>query len=366
MTKLIELAEIGQAVWLDYIRRTFTRGGKLQELVDQGVRGVTSNPTIFDKAIRESDDYDDEIQLLIKQGQSVSEIYETLVLADIREAADVLIPVYEKTNGHDGFVSLEVDPTLAHDTDATISEAKRLFTEVGHPNTMIKIPATPEGMPAIEAVIASGINVNATLIFSIKQYEAVASAYLAGLEELFETSKPLDKVASVASFFVSRVDTATDAELEKMGNTDLQGKIAVDNARLAQVRFHEIFTGKRWEKLQDAGARVQRPLWASTGTKNLAYSDTLYVDSLIGPDTVNTIPPATLEAFLDHGQVATTLADDITGAQKRMERLIDMDISLDAITEKLMHDGVAAFAKSFESLMNSIEDKRSQLLVDAD
>ncbi|MGD9127929.1 MAG: transaldolase [Planctomycetia bacterium] len=363
MSKLIELADLGQAVWLDYIRRSFTRTGKLKELVEQGVRGVTSNPTIFDKAIRESDDYDQEIQGLIDKGLSVAEIYETLAVTDIREAADELAVLYEKTGGVDGYVSLEVDPTLAHDTDSTIAEATRLFEEVNRPNLMIKIPATPAGMTAIESTIASGINVNATLIFSIEQYEAVAKAYLAGLEERLATGKPINSIASVASFFVSRVDTAVDAELEKIGNTELQGKIAIDNARLAQARCLEIFSGERWDRLVKAGAQVQRPLWASTGTKNPNYSDTLYVDSLIGPDTVNTIPPATLDAFLDHGQVADTLGDDLEGAQARMKELERLDINLLAITDKLLEKGVELFAGSFESLIKSIEEKRERFLV---
>ena len=363
MSKLIELADLGQAVWLDYIRRSFTRTGKLRELVHQGVRGVTSNPTIFDKAIRESEDYDSEIQQLIDQGKSVSEIYETLVLTDIREAADELAEVYQKTGGADGFVSLEVDPTLANDTETTISEAKRLFAAVDRANLMIKIPSTPEGMPAIEAVTASGINVNATLIFSIDQYEAVAEAYMAGLKERLATGKPIDRIASVASFFVSRVDTAVDLELGKIGQNHLQGKIAVDNARLAQVRFLELFSGERWGRLQAAGAKVQRQLWASTGTKNPDYSDTLYVDNLIGPDTVNTLPPATLDAFLDHGQIATTLNEDIEGAHHRMAELARLGVDLNAITEKLLHDGVGLFAQSFESLINSIKEKRSRFVV---
>jgi transaldolase len=327
------------------------------------VRGVTSNPTIFDKAIRESDDYDQEIQGLIDKGLSVAEIYETLAVTDIREAADELAVLYEKTGGVDGYVSLEVDPTLAHDTDSTIAEATRLFEEVNRPNLMIKIPATPAGMTAIESTIASGINVNATLIFSIEQYEAVAKAYLAGLEERLATGKPINSIASVASFFVSRVDTAVDAELEKIGNTELQGKIAIDNARLAQARCLEIFSGERWDRLVKAGAQVQRPLWASTGTKNPNYSDTLYVDSLIGPDTVNTIPPATLDAFLDHGQVADTLGDDLEGAQARMKELERLDINLLAITDKLLEKGVELFAGSFESLIKSIEEKRERFLV---
>ena len=363
MAKLNDLAERGQAVWLDYIQRSFTRTGKLRELVEQGLRGVTSNPTIFDKAIRESRDYDDDIQRLVEERKSVSEIYESLVFTDIREAADQLAPVYEQTNGSDGFVSLEVDPTLAYDTDTTIKEAKRLFKAVDRPNVMIKIPGTFEGMPAVEAVIAEGINVNVTLIFSLAQYEAAAGAYIAGLEELYARGKPVDRIASVASFFVSRVDTAVDAELERVGATELKGKLAVDNARLAQVRFREIFMGERWSQLRDAGAKVQRQLWASTSTKNPDYRDTLYVDTLIGPNTVNTMPPATLEAFLDHGKVESTLGDDLEGARVRMRELAALGINFEKITEKLLHDGVSLFSQSFESLMASIEEKREKLSV---
>lgn len=357
MTKLNELAELGQAVWLDYIRRSFTRTGKLQALIEDGVQGVTSNPAIFDKAIEYSNDYDNEIQRLVKAGKSVHEIYETLALEDIREAAKLLEPIYDQTDGLDGYVSLEVSPTLANDTHGTIAEAKRLFAAAGIPNIMIKIPATPAGIPAIEAVIAAGISVNVTLIFSLGQYEAAAEAYICGLEKLFNQGKPLQKTNSVASFFVSRVDTAVDAELEKRGRRDLQGKIAVDNARLAYSRFREFFSGQRWMRLARSGARVQRPLWASTGTKNPAYSDTLYVDSLVGADTVNTVPPATLQVFMDHGQVATAIGEDIEGARLRMTELGRLSIDLDAVTEKLLDEGVESFSTAFKNLMSSIEKK---------
>ncbi len=364
MTKLHELAQLGQAIWFDYIRRSFTDSGDLQKLLDQGVRGVTSNPSIFEKAIAGSADYDDDLRRLVDEGKSVEEIYEALVIDDIQKAADLLRPLYDESGGVDGYVSLEVSPTLAHDTEGTIAEAKRLFAVLGRPNVMIKIPATPAGISAIEAAIGAGINVNVTLIFSLAQYEAVSEAYLAGLEKLAATGGDVNQVASVASFFISRVDTAVDAALEKAGHTNLQGKIAIDNAKLSYARFRERFSGERWQKLAQAGARVQRPLWASTGTKNPSYSDTLYVDSLIGPDTVNTVPPATLQAFLDHGQVALILETDVAGARARLARLSELGIDLDAITQKLQDDGVAAFAKSFEALMASIETKREQLLAE--
>ncbi len=362
MTKLDQLADLGQAVWLDYIRRAFLGSGELQRLVESGVRGVTSNPTIFEKAIAGSTDYDDDLRGLAGQGCSADQIYEALVVDDIRRAADILRPRYEATDGGDGFVSLEVSPALADDSGGTVDEARRLFAKVDRPNVMIKVPATAAGVPAVETLIADGINVNVTLIFAVPQYEAVAQAYLAGLERRVAAGGGLGRVASVASFFVSRVDTATDAELARVGNTALQGRIANDNARLAYARFRELFSGPRWAALAEAGARVQRPLWASTGTKNPAYSDTLYVDELIGPDTVNTLPPATLEAFLDHGAVAVTVTDDVEGARARVEQLKELRIDLGAITDRLLDEGVAAFAGSFDSLMESIRTKRDAVL----
>jgi transaldolase len=323
MTNVHNLTQLGQSVWFDFIRRSFTDSGELQKLLDQGVRGVTSNPSIFEKAIAGSADYDADINRLIGEGKAVTEIYEALAVADIRAAADLLRPVYDDSHGDDGYVSLEVSPTLAHDTAGTIAEAKRLFAVLARPNVMIKIPATPAGIPAITAVIGAGINVNVTLIFLLAHYEAVAEAYLAGLEKLAAAGGDIGWVASVASFFVSRVDTLVDVVLTQTGNSHLQGKIATDNTRLAYARFCELFSGDRWDKLVAAGARVQRPLWASTGTKNPAYSDTLYVDNLIGLDTVNTVPPATLDAFLDHGRVETTITADLVGAQARLAHLAE-------------------------------------------
>jgi transaldolase len=358
MTILNDLTELGQAVWLDYIRRSFTRAGDLQALIDQGVRGVTSNPAIFEKAIAGSDDYDDDIQRLVYERKSVNEIYEALALEDIRQVADLLRPLYDRTDGRDGFVSLEVSPTLAHDTSGTVAQAKRLFAAADRPNLIIKIPATPAGIPAIESVIAAGISVNVTLIFSLAQYEAAAGAYINGMEKLLEAGGALGQTASVASFFISRVDTAVDTALEKIGRSDLQGTTAIDNAKLAYALFREIFAGNRWDRLARAGARVQRPLWASTGIKNPAYADTLYVDSLVGPDTVNTLPPATLLAFMDHGQASLTINKDVEAARNRISALSDIGINLETITKQLLDEGVAAFAKPFESLMSSIEGKR--------
>lgn len=364
MTKLHELAELGQAIWLDYISRSLITSGELKELVDQGLRGVTSNPSIFEKAIAGSADYDEDLNRLIHDGRSVAEIYEDLAMADIRSAADILRPVYDKSGGADGFVSLEVNPSLAHDTEATIAEARRLFASLERPNVMIKVPATPAGIPAIESLIGEGININVTLIFSLEQYETVATAYIAGLEKLALSGGDLGKVASVASFFISRVDTAVDKALEEIGNTEIQGKIAIDNARIAYGRFRQIFSSERWQKLAAGSARVQRPLWASTSSKNPAYPDTLYVDNLIGFDTVNTLPPATLNDFLDHGTAAATVETDVDGARNRMAELAELGIDLDAVTNKVLDEGVAAFATSFEGLIAGIAEKRRRLLDD--
>ncbi|GAB4533196.1 MAG: bifunctional transaldolase/phosoglucose isomerase [Anaerolineae bacterium] len=365
MTKLHDLIDLGQSVWLDYIRRSFTDSGKLQALIDQGVRGVTSNPTIFEKAIAGSTDYDEAMRRLVDAGRPVEEIYETLVLDDIAQAADLMRPIYDETGGADGFVSLEVSPALAHNTAGTIAEARRLFTTLGRPNVMIKVPATPAGIPAIEALIGEGININVTLIFSLAHYQAVVEAYIAGLEKLAAQGGDVSRVASVASLFVSRVDTAVDRALEEIGTDQalsLRGKIAIANTKVIYAYFCEAFSGPRWEKLAAQGARVQRPLWASTGTKNPHYSDTLYVDSLIGPHTVNTLPPATLEAFMDHGTVAPTLEAGLEEARARLTALAGSGVDLDAITQKLQDDGVASFASSFESLLASIAEKRDRLL----
>jgi len=361
MNKLSELAELGQAVWLDYIRRSFITSGELQELVADGLAGVTSNPTIFEKAIAGSTDYDETLHELVDAGKDAQEIYEALVMDDIKQAADVLRPVYERTEGADGYVSLEARPALAHDTEGTIAEARHLFSALNRPNVMIKVPATPAGIPAIQALIGEGINVNVTLMFSLAQHRAVAEAYIAGLEKLAAAGGDVTRVASVASFFVSRVDAAVDQALEEIGEAELQGKIAIANARSAYALFRDTFSGARWERLASRGARVQRPLWASTSTKNPLYPDTLYVDSLIGSDTVNTLPPATLQAFLDHGRVAAALEADPDEAQAQLARLVDLGVDLSQITQQLLDDGVAAFARSFDALMNSIVQKFEML-----
>jgi len=360
MSKLNELAGIGQAIWFDYIRRSLITSGEMQALIDQGVRGVTSNPTIFEKAIAGSSDYDDDLKDLVKKGTSIDDIYEKLTLWDIAHTADLFRPLYDKTGGLDGYVSLEVNPALAYDTEQTISEARRLFSTLNRPNVMIKVPATKQGIPAIETLIGEGINVNVTLLFSVKFYEDAALAYISGLEKLADRDKELKNTASVASFFVSRVDTSVDSALDKINSNELQGKIAIANAKIAYEIFHRIFSGPRWEPLAVKGAQMQRLLWASTGTKNADYSDTLYLDELIGNHTVNTVPPATLQAYLDHGKVHAALDEGIDKAHDQIDKIARLGIDLDAITDKLLKDGVDSFVKSFESLMSSIRDKSKE------
>jgi transaldolase / glucose-6-phosphate isomerase len=368
MNSLKELSATGQSIWLDYIRRELILSGELQRLVEEdGVRGVTSNPTIFEKAITGSTDYDQAIQTLLTLDSNtpVEKIYEALAIEDIQMAADVLRPVYDSTDGGDGFVSLEVSPHLAHDTAGTIGEAKRLHAAVDRPNLMIKVPATPAGIPAIEQLIAAGININITLMFSMAHYEAVTRAYVNGLERCVDPHK----VNSVASFFVSRVDTAVDKALESLGTERarvLMGKIAIANSKMVYERFRQIFHGEGFAPLRQRGARVQRPLWASTGTKNPKYSDVLYVENLIGPETVNTLPPETLNAFRAHGKVIEdAVLDKLDDAAGALGELKALGIDLDAITEKLQVDGVAAFAASFDQLMAALDKKRKALVGDA-
>jgi len=368
MPALSELKQFDQSVWFDFIRRSLITSGELARLAAQGVQGVTSNPAIFEKAIAGSSDYDEEMKTLITAGKSVSDIYEALAIKDIQLAADVMRSVYAATGGRDGYVSLEVSPFLASDTPRTVAEARRLHQAVGRPNVMIKIPATAEGLPAITETIAAGVNVNVTLIFALANYQAVADAYMAGLERLSVTGPsvpgghPVNAVASVASFFVSRVDSAVDKELEKRGTSELLGKIAIANCKLAYAEFKRITASPRWKTLAARGARAQRVLWASTSTKNPAYPDTLYVDELIGPETVNTMPPETVKAFIDHGRPAETLTQELATARKQVGRLAELGIDFDGITRRLQEEGVAAFAKPFQALMDSIDAKRRRLM----
>jgi transaldolase len=356
-----EAAAIGQAIWLDFIRRSFLDSGELGNLVGKGLRGVTSNPSIFQKAITASTDYDAAVERLVGEGSSVNDIYEALAIQDIRRACDIMQPVYGSTDGLDGYVSLEVNPKLAYDTEGTVMEARRLSSLVDRPNVMIKVPATPEGIPAIETLTGEGININVTLIFSLEQYEDSAMAYIHGLEKLAAANVDFSRVASVASFFVSRVDGKIDPKLAALGDKEIQGKIAIANAKMAYHRFGELFSGPRWDKLAAQGARVQRPLWGSTSTKNPDYPDTLYVDELIGPHTVNTLPPETLDAFLDHGNAARTVDADVEQARQDLAQLADLGIDLDDVTSQLLGEGVDAFADSFDELMSGIAEKAAAL-----
>lgn len=371
---LLEVMKLGQSIWYDNIRRAMLASGDLQKkITEDDLRGVTSNPTIFEKAITGSTDYDEQFSALASSGQSVQEIYEALVLEDIGRAADILKPVYDSTDAHDGYISLEVNPRLAYETQGTIEEAGRLFKTLGRPNVMIKIPASQEGLPAIEEAIYRGININITMIFSIENYVQVAEAFIKGLERRAAEGQTVQRIASVASFFVSRVDTAIDADLEyrarhaatpeeKEQLEGLCGKAAIANAKLAYQKFKEIFHGERFRELKLRGAQVQRQLWASTGTKNPKYSDVLYVDNLIGPETVNTVPPATYTAFRDHGRASLTLEENLDGSRACLAQLGELGIDLTAVTAKLQQDGLTSFVGSFDTLVESIEAKRDALI----
>ncbi len=362
MTKLSDLYRSGgQSPWLDNLRRDWIRDGELARWVARGVRGVTSNPSIFQKAMTGQAVYDDQFRSLVAEGRSVEDCYWEMVVTDITEALAVLAPVYDASDGVDGFVSVEVAPSLARDTAGTMAAARHLHERIDAPNLYVKIPGTAEGLPAIEAVIADGRSVNVTLLFSVSRYDEVIEAYLSGLEAC---SGSLHGVSSVASFFVSRVDSEVDKRLEAIGTPEalaLKGTAAVANAQLAYELFLDRFSGPRWEALAARGARVQRPLWASTSTKDPSYPDTLYVDTLIAPDTVNTMPEATLEAFEERGTVARTADADLAGAKDVLGRLAELGIDLDDVTRQLEVEGVASFEKSFDELLASLADKASSL-----
>ncbi len=358
MAGLNDLLALGQSVWLDYIRRSHVRGGGLGALVAQGLRGLTSNPSIFEKAITGSDEYDADLHAAIRRNPDIdaTALFEALAIVDIREAADLLAGVWKSSHGDDGYVSLEVSPHLAHDTEQTIVEARRLWAAVGRPNLMIKVPATPEGVPAVERLTAEGINVNATLMFSLAHYEAIARAWLRGLDRCAHP----ERVASVASFFVSRVDSSIDSGLDRLGSPatkTLRGRAAVANAKLAYARFRELF-GAPFEPMRARGARPQRVLFGSTSTKDPNYSDVKYVEELIGPDTVNTLPPETIDAFLDHGVARITLTEGVDDARCLFDELRALGIDIDVVTEELQTDGVLKFAQSFDKLLAAIDAKR--------
>jgi transaldolase len=356
-------AEHRQSPWVDFVDRDFIESGRLDELIELGVRGLTSNPTIFAKAVA-GGEYDELISRRLDEGASNEQIYEEIAVRDVGDAADHLRRVYDAAEGHDGFASIEVEPALAHDTQATIERARHLWRTLGRPNVMIKIPATAEGLEAISTAIAEGINVNVTLVFSIDMYKRVARAYIEGLRRRHTRGEDISRSASVASFFVSRVDTNVDKRLDALDSpaaTELRGKAAIANARLAYEAFEEIFGGAEFDELRRAGGHVQRCLWASTSTKDPAYRDVIYVEELIGPETVNTMPLETIEAFLEHGAVEPTLAAGIANAKQDFARLAELDIDMDEVTDELLAEGVEKFGASFDELIETIDSKRAAL-----
>ena len=362
MSRLTDLYSTeDQSPWLDNVRRDWIENGEMQTWVDRGVRGVTSNPTIFQKAISGGDAYDEQFRQLLARGTSVTDAYWELVVSDIDNVLGILRPVYDASNGIDGYVSIEVSPLLARDTEGTASAARQLHARISQPNLYIKIPGTIEGLPAIKAMISEGVSVNVTLLFSLERYREVMEAYISGLE-LREGD--LSAVSSVASFFISRVDSEADKRLEALGSDEakaLMGKVAVANAQVAYEAFLETFSGPRWDALVARGARPQRPLWASTSTKNPDYPDTLYVDSLIGPNTVNTIPEKTLDDFDDHGTLARTIDADLPGAHAVLNGFANLGLSLSDVTTQLEDEGVASFSKSFDDLLQSLTEKAKTL-----
>lgn len=370
MNPLRALNEHGQSVWLDFIQRKLLTGGELKRLVEEdGLKGVTSNPAIFEKAIADSDDYDDVIARMAGDGAADPKaVYEAIATRDIQDAADVLRPVYDDTGRRDGYVSLEVSPYLAHDTEGTVAEARRLWNTVSRDNLLIKVPGTPEGVPAIERLIGEGISVNVTLLFAREAYEQVAQAYIRGLAKAAADGLDVGRIASVASFFISRIDSLVDDTIEKrIESADdeaakerlraLKGKVAIANAKLTYRRYKEIMQGEGWQALVGKGARPQRLLWASTSTKNPDYPDVLYVDELIGEDTVNTIPPATLDAFRDHGETRKSLEEDVEGAAETMAALERAGVSMTEVTDKLLEDGVRLFSEAFDKLLAAVEEE---------
>ena len=364
-TKLFTLLNVGQSVWLDYIRRSLITSGGLQAYVDKGLRGVTSNPSLFEKAIAETNEYNDQIQSLGLEGKSAQEIYEELTIEDVRMGADVLRPVFDETDGQDGFISLEVNPHLAHDRQGTVNEAIRLFGRVDRPNVMIKVPATAEGVLAFQELIEEGVNINVTLMFSMQQYEQIAEAYLTAMENRAAKVYDLKQIASVASIFVSRLDSKVDKMLDAFVSPKaeaLKGTIGIANAKLIYQRYKEYFQSERWQRLAEKGAREQRVLYGSTGTKNPEYSDVMYVENLIGPNTINTIPPKTLEAFMDHGTVALTLESHLDEARAQLNSLPELGINLDEITQELLDEGVEDFNKPYDKLIKTITEKKTALI----
>ncbi len=371
---LFELQDYGQSVWYDNISRQLLHNGGIQNLIDNfAVVGMTSNPSIFEKAMTDGNAYDDQFHALVKEGKGVADIFLAMSIQDIGDAADILRPIYDRTNGLDGYISIEVLPGYAHDTEATIKMAHAFWDELKRPNIMVKIPGTAEGIPAIRQCTANGINVNITLLFGIEQYEQVMEAYLSGLEERVKNGQPVDRVNSVASFFVSRVDTLVDKRLDDLIAQQpdraselkaLHGKAAIANAKIAYEHFKQVFSGPRWEALQSKGATIQRPLWASTSTKNPAYPDTIYVDNLIGRPTVNTMPQATVDAFADHGHVAATLEQGLAEAEQQAGQFKGFGIDLEEVAAELQTQGVKLFSDAYDKLGAALSQKRAELVAE--
>jgi transaldolase len=361
--RLRQIQALGQSIWIDNLNRELLEDGGLRRLIEEdGISGVTSNPTIFQKAMAESDRYDEAFRAALAETGDSQEIFERLAYGDIRDAADMLGPIFARTGGRDGFVSFELPASLAHDAEGSMEAARQHRDRIDRPNVLIKVPGTEAGVHAFEELTAGGVNVNVTLLFAVERYEQIAEAYLRGLERRAQAGERLDGGASVASFFVSRVDTKVDAELERLGRPDLRGRVAVANAKIAYESFRRIFSGERWDALAARGARVQRPLWGSTSTKNPDYPDTLYVDELIGPDTVNTMPDATIEAARDHATPAATLERDVEGAHRVIDEVREAGVDLDHIVlRQLVDEGVEAFAGSYDSLLDALGRKAQSL-----
>jgi len=368
---LAQIGDYGQSVWYDNISRGLISSGGIQKLIDEGIVGMTSNPAIFEKAMSEGSDYDEAFEELVSEGKDVNAIFQALSVDDIGHAADILRPVYQRTNGLDGYISIEVSPELAHDSEGTLKEARTLLGLLNRPNIMIKIPATPEGIPAIRQMTAEGANVNITLIFGMAQYEDVMEAYISGLEDRLKMSRPVDHIHSVASFFVSRVDTLIDKRLDEIAKSDpakaeeakaLLGKAAIANARIAYQNFEQKFSGPRWQALKAHGANLQRPLWASTSTKNPAYPDTIYADALIGPNTVDTMPQVTVDAMRDHGHPADRIKEDLPQQHDYIKRLAAIGIDIEAVAAELQTQGVKLFADAFDKLRQSLSTKREAII----
>jgi len=365
-SRLKNIATYGQSVWIDNLSRPMLNQGVLKKLIDEdGISGVTSNPAIFEKSMAKSEAYDNQMIPLAKEKITTESLYEQLAIEDIRAACDELKAVYDNTNGTDGFVSFEVSPHLANETEQTIKDAERLWTAVRRPNLLIKIPATPAGISAIQATLEKGINVNITLLFSLDAYRDTMNAYLSAMERRLQNKEPLDNVFSVASFFLSRIDTKIDKRLDKIGSDEakeLRGKAAIANAKLAYQLWKEMFSGPRWDALKDAGCRAQKPLWASTSTKDPSYPDVLYVEPLIGPETINTMPDQTVDAFRDHGTAANTVENDLELNRKYMDRLAKLGIDLKTVTDELLDEGIEKFATPFDALIDSLSQKRKKLI----